>query len=849
MRQSHHSSTTLAATAASSSSTETPRHSSTSSLPPPDQHFNPHTKQSIAGLSLRSSVSGDSNAGGEGSATSNADDDDSVILDIITNSPSKRRHADSVPHQRQNAVEATNIQIHHTNAKEEQESSTNGHQTLAHHQCMTSHAYSPQATPSSAHLPPSKYAISVPMYFSKTNQTEMLHLGLLTRLNVWQMHEFGGPNAHHGQFASEERNQYQNAEEVSPLDLMDTGDTDDSQRQPATQRRLICNSAMEEEGEALVGTSCTHMSSPLSSPPTTDVTIHPTNPYRLNSRIAIIAPLSFVPIQDYKQRESNCDALMVYEIKNENVLVEMAVKNGAALRVRVSERLNGTEEGNQPEEDCFKTSTLPKTKQFPNSSTCQCLRMKKVVQELETNPFGRAVDGIIVDAKYVDASKCVFLPPPRKKRKSSERRKRRQSGGSSPTNSNHSPTTSPSSSSTGGFVRQITSYFTSKTSTSSNGSESTTYHSASSTTTTTTTTTTSSPHSPTTTSPTSSPTPTPAPIKSSSAVLVFSPTYISTRIKQHNLITEDDILRIISGFARGEILTREDAKFIIEEMLTLFSNTPNVLELDIDERGLIVVGDLHGNLQDMLYIFQERGLPCNAQPYVFLGDFVDRGDNCPEVILLAFALKLCFPSSVYILRGNHESESVNQLFEKYNQGWISEFVAKYDQRLFERIEETFNHMPLMCIANQKIAFVHGGIGAVNSLQAIRKLNRISDVQTGGVLSALLWSDPVEQPCGFSKSSRGTGIFNYGPDVTEGFFRRNQLEYLIRSHTVVEDGLRLNHSNRVVTIFSCSQYNSNPNQRGAILMIDKNLDMQVWRFHSRYNISEVIALNKDEKMNG
>ena len=72
-----------------------------------------------------------------------------------------------------------------------------------------------------------------------------------------------------------------------------------------------------------------------------------------------------------------------------------------------------------------------------------------------------------------------------------------------------------------------------------------------------------------------------------------------------------------------------------------------------------IFGDLHGQFGDLMRLFEEYGTPSTAGDityidYLFLGDYVDRGSHSLETICLLLALKIEHPSSVHLIRGNHE---------------------------------------------------------------------------------------------------------------------------------------------------------------------------------------------------
>lgn len=107
---------------------------------------------------------------------------------------------------------------------------------------------------------------------------------------------------------------------------------------------------------------------------------------------------------------------------------------------------------------------------------------------------------------------------------------------------------------------------------------------------------------------------------------------------------------------------------------------------------MTVVGDLHGQLADLFSIFQLNGLPSAKNQYVFNGDWVDRGVNSCECVLLIFCWKLLLPHAVHLNRGNHEAADINS-----RDGFQKEVESKYGVEVFELFSEIFACVPLCCV--------------------------------------------------------------------------------------------------------------------------------------------------------
>ncbi|KAJ8775481.1 hypothetical protein J1605_016331 [Eschrichtius robustus] len=240
---------------------------------------------------------------------------------------------------------------------------------------------------------------------------------------------------------------------------------------------------------------------------------------------------------------------------------------------------------------------------------------------------------------------------------------------------------------------------------------------------------------------------------------------------------------------------------ILVQVKEVLSKLSTLVETTLKETEKITVcGDTHGQFYDLLNIFELNGLPSDTNPYIFNGDFVDRGSFSVEVILTLFGFKLLYPDHFHLLRGNHETDNMNQIY-----GFEGEVKAKYTAQMYELFSEVFEWLPLAQCINGKVLIMHGGLFSEDgvTLDDIRKIERSRQPPDSGPMCDLLWSDPQPQN-GRSVSKRGVSC-QFGPDVTKAFLEENNLDYIIRSHEVKAEGYEVAHGGRCVTVFSAPNY--------------------------------------------
>ncbi|CAK9022140.1 Serine/threonine-protein phosphatase with EF-hands 1 (PPEF-1) (DRES10) (Protein phosphatase with EF calcium-binding domain) (PPEF) [Durusdinium trenchii] len=352
----------------------------------------------------------------------------------------------------------------------------------------------------------------------------------------------------------------------------------------------------------------------------------------------------------------------------------------------------------------------------------------------------------------------------------------------------------------------------------------------------------------------------------------------------------EPVIDMLEAFKTGKILHLKYFMLLLLHGKNLFDKEGTVQDIEIAKGiKLTVVGDTHGQLQDLFTIFTINGLPSEKNWYLFNGDFVDRGPKGCEIVACMLAFKILFPKCVFLNRGNHEARAQNawmgfeeELLTKYGhdtmtvsmkpstkQSRMSSPAKKARKNSLDRAaamrrrmnefgpndrlaslklymlcQGFFDSLPLCALVQSRVFVCHGGLFRNDgvTLDQIRAINRKREPPLEGrsiedrLYEDLLWSDPrptatYPRPLKFKRpSDRGAGC-EFGPTVTNRFCGMNQIALVVRSHECVPEGFEVLHNGRLITIFSASRYCGTQTNKGAFIAFGPDLQPEIQQFYA------------------
>jgi len=275
-----------------------------------------------------------------------------------------------------------------------------------------------------------------------------------------------------------------------------------------------------------------------------------------------------------------------------------------------------------------------------------------------------------------------------------------------------------------------------------------------------------------------------------------------------------DLDRQIEQLRRCELIKEEEVKSLCSRAREILVEESNVQRVD---PPVTICGDVHGQFYDLKELFK-HGDDCPQTNYLFMGDFVDRGFYSVETFLLLLALKVRYPDRITLIRGNHESRQITQVY-----GFYDECVRKFGTvNVWRYCTEIFDYLSLSAIISDTLFCVHGGLSpTISCLDEIRALDRKQEVPHDGPMCDLLWSDPEEIE-DWGVSPRGAGYL-FGPEVVKRWNVVNNISLIARAHQLVMEGYKYMFGDTLVTVWSAPNYCYRCGNIAAILELDEDLN--------------------------
>ncbi|KAG9009178.1 serine/threonine protein phosphatase Pzh1 [Tulasnella sp. JGI-2019a] len=310
----------------------------------------------------------------------------------------------------------------------------------------------------------------------------------------------------------------------------------------------------------------------------------------------------------------------------------------------------------------------------------------------------------------------------------------------------------------------------------------------------------------------------PNPLSTPSTTNPASANSVGTPNASKTIDIDDMIIRLLDVGYTGKIskslcLKQSEITLLCLAAREVFLSQPTLIELSPPVK---IVGDVHGQYSDLIRLFEMCGFPPQSN-YLFLGDYVDRGKQSLETILLLLCYKVKYPENFFLLRGNHECANVTRVY-----GFYDECKRRTSLKIWKTFVDVFNTLPIAAIVASKIFCVHGGLSpSLTSMDDIKRIQRPTDVPDYGLLNDLLWSDPSDTALDWEENERGVS-YCFGKSVINEFLGRYDMDLICRAHMVVEDGYEFWNDRTLVTVFSAPNYCGEFDNYGACMSVSEDL---------------------------
>jgi hypothetical protein len=279
-----------------------------------------------------------------------------------------------------------------------------------------------------------------------------------------------------------------------------------------------------------------------------------------------------------------------------------------------------------------------------------------------------------------------------------------------------------------------------------------------------------------------------------------------------------------------------DVVFLLLHTVSQAPMQSHIVDLKNDKRTFRVVSDFHGDIDSVLTIFDKVGIPSSQNPFIVIGDLLDKGEHSVELLILFCLMKQENPDAVYILKGNHELDSSSNMCKNgvYDR-LCKTYNATVTPRIYGLIRMLTKRLPLVLFAHNAV-IVH----ACCPLEDMDITNNTERLEF-----FMLWTDIHSGNTVLPNTVRQGNTVVVGRDLVFRAMEKLGVRFMIRGHqyTPVAD-VRRDGLLRIITIAS-SPFGDPVNHNISFATLDANKvlvhnippgqDIQTTEFKQNYSV--------------